>query len=82
MSGSSRTFRPINFEAAGITPEQILAIHPTEEDNPRVEDLIAKKKVEGLSPEEEAELDTYIQQHHVMTMAKIHAMELIRARGA
>jgi hypothetical protein len=78
---TNSSFRPINFEAAGITPEQILAIKPTEEDNRRVEELVAKKKVEGLTPEEDAELETYVQQNHVMTMAKIRAMELIKARS-
>jgi len=79
---TNSSFRPINFAGAGITPEQILAIKPTEEDNRRLEELIAKKKLEGLTPEEDAELETYVQQNHVMTMAKIHAMEIIKARNA
>lgn len=78
---ANSSFRPINFEAAGITPEQILAIKPTEQDNRRVEELIAKKKIEGLTAEEDAELET-VRQNHVMTMAKIRAMEIIKARTA
>ena len=80
MSTNSSIFRPINFEAAGITPEQILAIRPTEEENQRVEDLVAKKKTEGLTPQEDAELDHYVEQDHVMSMEKIRALELIQAR--
>jgi hypothetical protein len=79
---TNSSFRPINFEGAGITPEQILAINPTEEDNRRVEELIGKKKMEGLTPEEDAELETYVQQNHVMTMAKIRALEIIKARSS
>lgn len=77
---TNSSLRPINFEAAGITPEEILAIKPTEEDNRRVEELVGKKKLGPLTPEEDAELETYIQQNHVMTMAKIRAMEIIKAR--
>lgn len=73
--------RAINFEAAGITPEQILAINPTEEEHRRAEELVLKEKTEGLTPEETAELDLFVEQDHVMSMAKIRAMEIIQARS-
>ena len=76
------TFKSINFEAAGILPEQILAIRPTEEESRRVESLVNKHKEEGLTSEERAELEHYVEQEHVMSMAKIRALQLIQARGS
>lgn len=69
-----------DFEAAGITPEQILAIKPTEEQNQRFENLIAKKKDEGLTGPEEAELNQFFAQEQTLTMAKLKAEQIIQSR--
>jgi hypothetical protein len=71
-----------DFESVGITPEQILAIKPTEEENQRFEDLIAKKKGEGLTGPEEAELNQFFAQEQTLTMAKLKAEQIIQSRQA
>jgi uncharacterized protein YnzC (UPF0291/DUF896 family) len=77
----SPPFKPINFEAAGISPEQILDIRPTEEETVRIEELAEKKKSgEGLTPEEEAELDHHLRQEYVLDLAKLRALEIIEER--
>jgi uncharacterized protein YnzC (UPF0291/DUF896 family) len=79
----SPPFKPINFEAAGISPEQILDIRPTEEETVRIEELAEKKKKsgEGLTPEEEeAELDHHLRQEYVLDLAKLRALEIIEER--
>jgi hypothetical protein len=69
-----------DFESVGITPEQILAIRPTEEENQRFEDLNAKKKDGGLTGSEEAELNQFFAQEQTLTMAKLKAEQIIQSR--
>jgi hypothetical protein len=76
----SPPFKPINFEAAGISPEQILDIRPTEEEKVRIEELVAKKKGESLTPEEEAELEHHLRQEYFLDLARLRALEIIKVR--
>ncbi len=69
-----------DFESVGITPEQILAIKPTEEESQRFEDLITKKKDQGLTGPEEAELNQFFAQEQTLTMAKLKAEQIIKSR--
>lgn len=72
----------LNFASVGVTPEQILALETTEEQDRRAEELVTKEKGEGLTPEEKQELDYYEQQDHLLSMLKIRAMEMTRSRGS
>jgi hypothetical protein len=63
----------IDFIAAGTTPSSVASFKPSEEARARVEDLINREKEDGLNPEEEAELDLYMQLEHVMRLAKAKA---------
>lgn len=75
------TIHTFDFESVGITPEQILAIKPTEEENQRLEELVEKKKHEELTGPEQAELEEYLAQEHVLTMAKLRAKQILQSRG-
>lgn len=44
---------------------------PSEEMHRRVSDLIHREKTVGLSPDETAELDGYLEMEHRMRMAKV-----------
>lgn len=74
------SFPALHFEEAGITPEQILALRPTEAESERFESLIAKKE-EGLTAEKEQELAGFISQNEILTSTRLRAMEIIQARG-
>jgi hypothetical protein len=63
----------IDFIAAGTTPSGVVALHPSEEAKARVADLIHREKTTGLSPEETAELNHYLQLEHLMRLAKARA---------
>ena len=76
----SSVIQSFDFESIGITPEQILAIQPTEEENQRFEDLVAKKKDEGLTGPEEAGLNQFFAQEQTLTMAKLKAEQIIQSR--
>lgn len=63
----------IDFIAAGTTPSSVVAFQPSEEAKARVADLMHREKTTGLSPEETAELNHYLQLEHLMRLAKARA---------
>ena len=63
----------IDFLAAGVTPSALIAFRPSAATRARVAELIRREKNEGLTPEEAAELDDYIQLEHLMRLAKARA---------
>jgi len=65
----------IDFIAAGTTPQSVSAFSPSEEAKNRVADLIYREKTCGLSAEETAELNHYMQLEHMMRLAKIRARQ-------
>ena len=63
----------IDFIAAGTRPRDLVGFRPSEEAKARVGDLIRREKEAGLSPEEAAELDHYLQLEHLMRLVKARA---------
>ena len=63
----------VDFIAAGTTPHDLVAFHPSQAAKQRVGDLIAQEKNEGLTTEESAELNHYMQLEHLMRLAKARA---------
>ncbi len=63
----------IEFIAAGTTPSNLIAFRPSEEARERVPELIHRKKTVGLSPDEDSELQHYLQLEHIMRLAKARA---------
>jgi hypothetical protein len=63
----------INFLAAGVTPESLIAFQLSEETKERVADLIFREKNTTLSAEERAELDQYLLLEHILRLAKARA---------
>jgi hypothetical protein len=70
----------IDFIAAGTTPEAVVNYHPSPEAQQRVAELIEREKDGGLSADEKAELDHYIELEHILRMAKARA-RFILSRG-
>lgn len=59
---------------AGLpTPEEILALRPSEALQARISDLLEKNRTEGLSPAEEQEWEHYQYLEHLVRMAKARA---------
>ena len=63
----------VDFIAAGTSPRDVVTYQPSAAARARVADLIQQEKTTGLSPEETAELEHYLQLEHVMRLAKARA---------
>jgi hypothetical protein len=63
----------VDFIAAGPTPERIAAYHPSDAARERVWELIERKKTGELLPQEEFELENYLQLEHFMRLIKARA---------
>jgi hypothetical protein len=63
----------IDFIAAGTTPRAVADFQPSAPAKARVAELMAKRKTDGLTEDESAELDNFLQLEHLMRMAKARA---------
>ena len=63
----------LDFLASGPTPEQIIAYKVSPDVQERLEELLDKNREEGLTEEEEEELDIYEQVDHLMILIKARA---------
>jgi len=79
-TASPAYFEIIDFIAAGTTPEAVAHFRPSSEAQQRVAELIEQEKETGLSPEEKAELDHFMELEHILRMAKAKARQIL-ARG-
>ena len=68
----------IDFLAAGTTPTSLIAFRPSEAAKARVADLIQREKNRGLTAEEQAELEHYLQLEHLMSLAKARARRYLQ----
>ena len=65
----------VDFLAAGTTPDAVVAFRPSDAVTQRVAELIAKRKDETISAEEQSELDDYLQLEHILILAKARARQ-------
>ena len=70
----------VDFIAAGTTPEAMKNFHPSREAQQRLAVLIEREKAGGVSPEEKAELDHFMELEHILRMAKARARHIL-SRG-
>ena len=63
----------LEFLAGLPSPDDILALRPSEQLQQRVSGLLAKNRVEGLTPEEEQEWQQYEYLEHLVRIAKTKA---------
>ena len=74
---SSAYLEIIDFIAGGTTPESVVDFRPSLEVQLRVAELIEREKGSGLSTEEKAELDHFLELEHILRMAKAKARQII-----
>ena len=65
----------VDFIAAGTSPMSVAKFEASEATKQRVAELIHREKTTGLSAEEAAELDHYMQVEHLMRLAKARARQ-------
>jgi len=74
---SSAYLEIVDFIAGGTTPESVVDFRPSLEVQLRVAELIEREKGSGLSTEEKAELDHFLELEHILRMAKAKARQII-----
>jgi hypothetical protein len=63
----------VDLFARGATPTQILAFHPSQEAQERVQYLLARQKTDACTAEEAAELERFGELEHLMQLIKARA---------
>ena len=66
----------VEFIARGSTPDAVVGFEPSQQTKDYVADLIHRQKMQRLTPEEETELDHFMQAEHLMRLAKARARML------
>jgi hypothetical protein len=70
-------FEIVEFIAAGTTPESVVSFRPSPEAQLRLAELIEREKDGGLSLEEKAEVDHFMELEHILRMAKAKARQIL-----
>ena len=65
----------VEFIAREIDPTDLVSFQPSEKTKARVADLLHRRKTGEISPDEETELDHYLELEHLMRLAKARARE-------
>jgi hypothetical protein len=65
----------VDFIAAGSTPDAVASLESSQATKDRVAELVRKEKTDGLSAEEAADLDHYLNLEHIMRLAKARARQ-------
>ncbi len=63
----------VDFIAGGTTPNSVAEFEPLQATKDRVADLIHKEKTTGLTSDETAELDHFVQLEHLMRLTRLRA---------
>ena len=58
---------------AGTNPQAVADFRPSADAQQRLSDLIEREKTQGLSTEERAELDHFMELEHILRLAKAKA---------
>lgn len=70
----------IDFIASGTTPEAVVQYRPSAQAQQRLEELLAAAEDGQLTPEQQAELNHFLELEHILRMAKARALQIL-ARG-
>ncbi len=68
----------IDFIAAGTTPQNVIAFHPSASVQQRVDELLLRSKDGNITSAERTELEHYLQLEHLMRLAKARAREFAK----
>jgi hypothetical protein len=79
MTANILAYEEVAHFIAELDPTKLLTLKPSAAVQERVETLIYKKKEEGLTIEEQYEIDRYLALEHLVSLAKIHARKYLKA---
>lgn len=63
----------VDFLAAGVTPDSLIAYQPSDWAKRRLEELILREKSAEITPQETSELNHYMELEHILTLVKARA---------
>jgi uncharacterized protein YnzC (UPF0291/DUF896 family) len=72
----------VDFIAAGASAREVANFRPSRATKERVAELVRREKDTGLTAEERAELEQYLQLEHLMRLAKARARQHLAATDA
>jgi hypothetical protein len=67
----------VEFIASGTTSKNVASFRPSETTKERIADLIQREKRSEISPDEQSELNHYLELEHLMRLAKARARQHI-----
>ncbi len=70
-----------DFLVTGPGLEQIIAFQPSDMLNQRLHDLLDKNREDHLAPEEQTELDTFLQINHLFIILKAKARQKLASES-
>ena len=70
----------VDFVARGATAEEVASFRPSPEAQERVKELLERQRDTGLTEEEAAELDGFVQLDHILGLAKAKAHQILASR--
>ena len=74
QSGFQGAAELLEFLAGLPTPEETLALHPSEALQERINALLEKSRTQGLAPDEEQDWERYQYLEHLVRIAKAQAL--------
>jgi hypothetical protein len=79
MTANLLAYEEVADFIAQLDPNKLLTLKPSATVQTRVETLIYKKKDNGLTFDEQYELERYLALEHLVSLAKIHARKHLKA---
>jgi hypothetical protein len=73
MTATSLGYEEVAEFIASLDPVRLLELRPSARVQERVEELLRKKKEEGLNLDEQYELDRFLALEHLIALAKVRA---------
>lgn len=71
----------VDFVARGSSAEQVANFRPSPEAQKRVAELLERQSESGLTEEETAELDGFVQLEHILGLARAKAQLILATRS-
>jgi hypothetical protein len=70
----------VDFFASGTTPQAVVEFQPSAAARERALELLELSKGDGLTPEQESELEHFTELEHILRMAKARARQILAAQ--
>ena len=79
MTNNISVYDEVAAFMASMNPEKVIAFKPSKANQDRLDNLLDKQKIEGLTPEEKSEIEHYLMLNRIIGLAKARALSLLAA---